>query len=100
VALDRAGRDPFGHLAAREDVVDPPTDVALPHLAPRRPPREQRVVVRVESARDVDEASREDVVDELALVVALADDARLALLDVDVAVRQRDVDVAADDDAE
>ena len=34
---------------AGEDVVQPPADVPLPHVAPRRPPREQVGVVRLES---------------------------------------------------
>ena len=49
-----------GQRFAREDVIEPPSDIALTHLAPRRPPSEKIVIVRVERPADVDEAARQD----------------------------------------
>jgi hypothetical protein len=46
----------LGKLLAGQHVVDAPADVALAQVAPRRPPGEERVVVRVEGAADVDQA--------------------------------------------
>src|SRR3990172_8733079 len=39
----------FGERLAGQDVVDPPADVALPHLTPGRPPGEETVVLRLET---------------------------------------------------
>ena len=87
---DRAG----GERLAGEDVIEPPADVPLPHVAPRRPPGEQAVVVGVERAADVHEAAAEDALDDRALLRQLADRAWLSFLRVHVAVRPRDVHVA------
>ena len=91
-----------GHAVARaasaslaKHVVEAPADVALPHVAPRRPPREQAVVVGIERAADVDEPAAEDPLDQRALLGQLADGARLPLLRVHVAVGARHVHVAA-----
>ena len=103
-ARDRWCRSSFctGHAVARrgerlagEHVVEPPADVALAHVAPRRPPREQAVVVGIERAADVDQAAAEDPLDQRALLRQLADRARLALLRMHVALGARDVHVAA-----
>ena len=68
-ARDRSCRSRVQHGAAspaiddrlaREDVVEPPADVALPHVPPRRPPGEQSVVVGIERAADVDQAAADD----------------------------------------
>ena len=66
-------RDPREERRAGEDVVEPPADVALPHVAPRRPPREHLVVVGIERAADVDEAARDDPFELRALLGQLAD---------------------------
>src|SRR5262249_59516777 len=82
---------------AREHVVEPPSDVALSHVAPRRPPREELIVVRIERPPDVDQPSLgEDPLEELPLLRPLAYDVRLALLGVDVAVGARNVHVTAE----
>ena len=76
------------HRVAGEDVVEAPADVALAQVAPRRPPGEERVVVGIERAPDVDQAVPEQPLEERALVGALADRVRLALLRVHVALRR------------
>src|SRR5436309_10501865 len=73
VLLHRARRRPRGERRAREHVVEPPADVPLPHVAPWRPPREQRVVVGIERAPEVHKAPRQDALDERALFRKLAD---------------------------
>src|SRR5215471_14103363 len=94
----RAGGRSPRERGARQDVVDPPADVALAEVAPRRPPREEALVVGIEGPADVDHPLRENRLEERALVLALADDAGLALLGVDIPVGQRDVDVAAEEE--
>src|SRR5437867_4395705 len=84
-----------GERRARHDVIEPPADVALPQVAPRRPPREQAVVVGIDGAPQIDQAAAQDPLDHRALFRQLADRAGLALLGMHVSVRPRDVQVAA-----
>src|SRR5262245_11904871 len=84
---------------AREDVVDAPTDVALPHVAPRWPPREDVVAIGVQLARDVDESPAENPRHEIALLRLLSDGLRLPLFLVHVAIGVRHVEIATDDEA-
>ena len=58
---------------ARQHVVQPPADVALLHVPPRRPPGEQVGVVGFDAAVHVDEAAADDALDERALLRKLAD---------------------------
>src|SRR6266545_5910101 len=87
-----------GQGLAREDVIDTPADVALAHVAPRRPPREELVVVGIESTRQVHDSRGEDPLEDLTLLGPLPDDRRLALLGVNVPVGARDVQVPAEND--
>src|SRR6185312_17336269 len=64
-------RDALSDRLRREDVVDPPADVALAHVPPRRPPGEERFVTRVQRAADIDEMAAEQTVEQLALLGAL-----------------------------
>ena len=61
-AAARAG----GHAGRGEDVVQPPADVALAQVAPRRPPGEQVRVVGVERAPHIDERAAEQLLEPLA----------------------------------
>ena len=51
----------------RGNIVEPPADVALAQVAPRRPPREQAIVVGIDVSADVDEPVREQPIDQRAL---------------------------------
>src|SRR5581483_2736371 len=95
--LNHAGARARGERRADERVVEPPPDVALTHVAPRRPPGEQTVVVRLEHAAQIDEAARENPLDDRPLFRQLSDRARLPFLGMDVHVGPRDVHVAAHD---
>src|SRR3954462_3208662 len=69
LALDGAGGDLLEERAAGEHVVEAPADVPLPHVAPRRPPREHLVVVRRERPAAVDEqAAADDALELIALL--------------------------------
>src|SRR5262249_54083751 len=63
---------------AREDVIEPPADIPLPHVPPRRPPREQPVVIGIERASEIDESVIDDALDDRSLLGQLSDRARLA----------------------
>ena len=93
VARHRLVRNPL----AGENVVEPPADVALTHVAPGRPPGEQVVVVRVERAPDVHQTPADEALDEGALFRQLPDGARLAFLRMDVPLGPRHVQIAAQD---
>src|ERR687888_1915956 len=86
----RTRRERFGC----EHVIEAPSDVALAQVAPRRPPREEPVVVWIERAADVDEPAAEDSLDHRALFGKLADRARLPFFRMHVALGARDVHVA------
>src|SRR5947209_20045651 len=87
ILLHRTRRRASGERFGREHVIEPPPDVALAHVAPRRTPCEEPIVVGIERAADVDETPAEDSLDDRAFIGALADRARLALLAVHVALR-------------
>ncbi len=91
---------PRRQRAAREHVVEPPADVALAHVPPRRPPGEQARRCR-DPARGRRRAGRrvEDAFEQRAFLGTLADEAVVALLGVDVHLGARDVEVAAQHDA-
>src|SRR5437764_1276271 len=60
ILLHRTRRRASGERFGREHVIEPPPDVALAHVAPRRPPCEEPIVVGIERAADVDETAAED----------------------------------------
>src|SRR6266568_1036840 len=94
----RAAADASGEVRSGEDVVDPPPDVPLAQVPPRRPVREEAVVRRIHRPPDVHEAVADEALEERALVRALADRALLPFLRVHVQVGPRDVEVARDDE--
>ena len=90
-AVARAASDVDG-----QHVVDAPADVALLQVAPRRPPGEELVVVRIERPAHVHQVARDEVLERVALVATRADLIGLALLRVHVALVAGDVEVPAD----
>src|SRR5262245_8288918 len=98
VFLHRTRRRACGQRFARHHVVEAPADVALAHVAPRRPPGEQAVVVGIKRPSEVDETAAQDAFDERALLGKLADGARLSFLRMDVALGARHVHVAHHDE--
>src|SRR5512143_2958327 len=95
--VDRTAARATGEGRAGQDVIEPPPDIPLPHVAPGRPPREERVVVRIERSADVDEPMGQDPLEELPFLGELPDAVGLALLGMDVLVGPRDVQIAAED---
>ena len=73
LAVGRASRCFGCQSFAREDVIEPPTDIALAHLAPGRPPGEKIIVVRVERAADVDEPACQDAFEQFSFFRSLTD---------------------------
>ena len=67
LAIAAAGRRAVDQRVVRRDVVEPPADVALAEVSPRRPPGEQAVVVGIAVPADVDEPVREQRLDQRAL---------------------------------
>src|SRR5712671_516687 len=63
LGLHRAARGPHRTRLAGQDVVEPPADVALPHVAPGRPPAEESIVAGIEGAPKIHESAAEDAFD-------------------------------------
>jgi len=78
-----------------EHVVEPPADVPLLHVAPRRPPREQVGIVGLELAVYVSQAATDDAFNQRPFFRKLSDRARFPFLRMHVHVGPRDVHVAA-----
>src|SRR5688572_4952577 len=98
VALHDARLRAFGHAGRGKDVVEAPSDVALAHVAPRRPPGEEAGVVRVELAPDIDEVLAQQFCKQLTLFAPLSHELRVALARMHVDLGARDVHVAAQDE--
>src|SRR5689334_19906556 len=95
LTLDDARRDALGYSLRRQYVVQPPADIPLFHVAPRRPPREELRVVRLQRSVHVNEPMADDSFDEGAFFWKLPDRARFALFRMDVHVCPRHIEVAA-----
>src|ERR1043165_2164705 len=81
LAVGRTRRRALGERLAGEHVVEAPADVSLPHVAPRRPPAEVVLVVRIELAPDIREPPlAQELFEHLPLLGQLADGSRLPLL--------------------
>src|SRR6266571_7588282 len=93
---DNAFLRSLGQRLARQDIVQPPADVALPHLAPGRPPGEKTVIGRIQGATKINDALPDDPLEERSLLWPLPDDGRAALSRVYVLVGPRHIHVAAD----
>src|ERR1043166_2352510 len=80
-----------------QNVIQPPPNVPLLHIPPRRPPREVILVGGVQGTPHIHQPLRDEPLEQRALFRQLADRARLALFRMHVHVRARDVHVAAED---
>src|SRR4029450_6404145 len=91
ITLHRTCGRARGQCRARKDIIEAPADVALAQVAPGSPPREQSVVVRIESAPDVHQTTADDALQQRALLGKLSNRADLALLWADISIRSRDL---------
>src|SRR5258708_16885526 len=78
--------------------MDVSSDVVLAQFAATRTPGEEVRIVRVERAADVHQVLGEELVEELALLLPLPDDAGLALARMHVEVGTGDIHVAAENE--
>src|SRR3954466_7505488 len=95
LAIDGAFSRALRQSNACQHVVQSPADVALPHVAPGRPPGKKIVVVRVERAADINEPAAENAFEQLSFVGTLAYQHSVALFWVYVAFRACDIEIAA-----
>src|SRR5687767_13694581 len=82
LTLHHARRHAAGQNLRRKHVVQPPADIPLLHVAPRRPPGKQLRIVGIHLTMDVNEAAADDAFDKRPLFRKLANRARLSLLGV------------------
>src|SRR6185503_7151851 len=80
---------------AGQNVIQPPSDIALSHVAPGRPPGEQIGIVRVELAANVHKMLPEQGLKQGALLLPLANDAGLAFSGMHVKISAGDVHITA-----
>src|SRR5262249_37960647 len=93
-----AGGRTRSQRSARQNVVEPPTDVPRAHVPPRRPPGEQRFVFRVERTSDVDEPAGDDSLELGALFRQLTDGVRFPFFRVDFPIGPGHVQIPAERD--
>src|SRR6266699_3603797 len=72
VRLHDTARRPGGDDRRDEEIIETPADVARAQIAPRRPPGEQILIVRIELAAHVHELGAEQGLEQSALLGALA----------------------------
>jgi len=99
ILLHATRPDARGQGVIGKDVVDPPADVSLAHLAPGRPPCVERVVFWVDGAADIDEPVSDDSRQNRAFFWELTDGSCLAFLRMHVAFTRGHVEVATEQDA-
>src|SRR5207244_5332201 len=68
LAINYAGVRACRERLAREHIIEPPPDITLPHVPPRRPPREQTVIVGIESASQIHEPAAQNPPDDRPLL--------------------------------
>src|SRR5688500_13109266 len=97
LSADDAAPDAAVKRFTREHIIQAPPDVALTHVAPGGPPREHRVVSRLERPPDVHQSMTDDPFELLAFFGQLSDRPGLALLRMNIHVGSRHVEVTAHD---
>lgn len=96
--MDRRIRDLLAQPRRRHEVVDAPARIRIARLAQVRPPRVDARAVRVERAERVDEARIKELRELAALLIREARIVVIRLRVLEVDLRVRDIEVAADDD--
>src|SRR4029450_2061539 len=96
LALNRATVHSLEEALAREQVVEPPANIALAHVPPWRPPREHLIVLRLEGPADVHEAVADDTFELRTLLRELPDRARFALFRMNIYISPGNIQIAAD----
>src|SRR2546421_12088022 len=86
-----------GNRTAREYHIEAPADVALLHVPPRRPPREEIGILRLHLAMHVYEAMTDDLLEKRSFLRPLTDAIRLSLFRVHVHIGSGHIEIAAQD---
>src|SRR5678815_1758736 len=86
LAPDHARHRPVGNRLAGEHHIETPSDVALLHVPPRRPPREEIGILGLHPAVYIDEPMADDLLEQRSLLGPLTDAVRLSLLRMHVHV--------------
>src|SRR5215468_1841337 len=99
LTVDRTLRCLRSQRFTRHDVVEPPTDVALPQVAPGCPPGKKILVVRVQRAPHIYESLSQNALEYLSLFRPLSHERWIALLRVNVALGAGDIDVSTENES-
>src|SRR5262245_8689168 len=83
----------------RHNVIEPPTDIALAHVAPGCPPGEKILIIGVQRAPHIYESLRQNALEYLSLLWPLSHDCRIALLRVNIPLGSGNIDVSTDNES-
>src|SRR4029077_1870458 len=98
LAIDCALRRLRSQRFSRQNVIKPPTDIALAHVAPRCPPGEQIFIIGVQRTPNIYETLRQDPLEHLPLLRPLPHERGIALLRVNVTLGAGNIDVSTEDE--
>ena len=98
LTVDRTLRRFRSQRFTRHNVIEPPTDIALAHVAPGCPPGEKILVIGVQSAPYIYESLRQNALEYLSLLRPLSHDRRITLLRVNVTLGASNIDVSTQDE--
>src|SRR5262245_18577037 len=80
----------------RHDVIEPPTDIALPQIAPGCPPSEKILVIGVQRPPNIYESLSQNALEYLSLFRPLSHERWIALFRVNVTLGAGNIDVSTD----
>src|SRR4029453_4582505 len=83
----------------RQNVIEPPADIALTHVTPRCPPSEQILVIGVQRTPNIYKTLRQDALEHLPLLRPLPHERRVALFRVKVTLAAGIIDISTENDS-
>src|SRR5437016_1700516 len=98
-SIDCALRRLRSQRFTRQNVIEPPADIALTHVTPRCPPGEKIFIVGVQRTPNIYETLRQDPLEHLPLLRPLPHQRRVALFRVNVTLAAGNIDVSTEDES-
>src|SRR5690242_6283588 len=83
----------------RQNVIEPPADIALTHVTPRCPPGEQIFVIGVQRTPNIYKTLRQDPLEHLPLLRSLPHECGITLLRVNVPLAAGNIDISTKNDS-
>src|SRR5262245_49901739 len=99
LTVDRTLRRLQSQRLTRHDVIEPPADVALPQVAPGRPPGKKVLVIGVQRAPDIYKSLSQNPLENLSLFRPLSHERWIALFRVNVTLGAGNIDVSTENES-